>query len=94
MYTVKHNGNNKKNIAVGEGQKDLKAHHRVGEVTYRGELSKFPPKFCLLFLCHPKPLGKSQERLFELKRDKKLPKGHIGTHIASFLVVHSIHMIK
>ena len=75
-------------------KKDLKAHHSVGEVTYRGELSKFPPKFYLTFLCHPKPLGKCQERLFELERDKKLPKEHIGTHIASFLVVHSIHMIK
>ena len=86
MYTVKHNGNNKQIIAVGEGQKDLKTHHRVGEVTYRGKLPKLPPEFRLLFLCHPKPHGKSQERLFELKRNKKLP--------ASFFVVYPIHMVK
>ena len=91
MYTAKHIGSN---LLWVKDKKDLKAHHRVGEVTYRGELSKFPPKFCLLFLCHPKPLGKSQERLSELQRDKKLPKGHIGTHIASLFVMHSIHMIK
>ena len=36
------NKDSKKDSAVGE-DKGLKVHHRVGEVTYRGELSKFPP---------------------------------------------------
>ena len=91
MYTAKHIGSN---LLWVKDKKDLKAHHRVGEVTYRGELSKFPPKFCLLFFRHSKPLGKSQKRLLELERNKKLPKGHIGTHIASLFVMYSIHMIE
>ena len=76
---------------MAKGPKDAPC---VGEIAYRGKLPKLPPEFRLLLLCHPKPLGKSQERLLEFRRNKKLPKGHIGTPIACFCSVYSIHMVE